>query len=102
MCRVPDSPEEVLIKGVDFSHLLPLLQSPSPHTGRQNSHGIIGEVGGAGVSGRQHVDVREPVGGLSSVPLTHQEDTECQQRREAGLPAGETKIMPVNPSESDL
>lgn len=73
---------------VDFSHRLPLLQSPPPRAARQSGHHVVGEVGGAGVGGGQHVDVGEPIGGLSQVALAHQEDAERHQGREAGLPAG--------------
>lgn len=90
---VPDSPEEVLIGGMDFSHCLPLLCGPPSHAGGQNGHDVIGETGGAGVSGGQHVDVGEPVGGLSSVPLAHQEDTERQQGRETAFPAAERTVV---------
>lgn len=72
------SPEKVFIRGVDFTHCLPLLLSFSLHTGGQHSHDFICEVGGAGVRSWQHVNVREPIRGFSSVAFTHQEDTQCQ------------------------
>lgn len=78
---------------MDFLHLLPLLEGLPLHTGRQNSKDVICEIGWAGVCGGQHVDVGEPLRGLCSVPLTHQEDAERQQGRDVGFPAVERKFV---------
>lgn len=83
------TPEKVFIRRVYFTHCLPLLPSLSLHTGRQNSHDFITEVGGAGVRSWQHVSVREPIRGFTSVAFTHQEDTESQERGEVVFPAGQ-------------
>lgn len=85
-----DSPEEVLVGGVEVSHHLPLLLSAPPNPRGQDSHHAVREIRGATVGLGEDVYVWEPIGGLASVPLAHQKDTKSHEGGRGGLPPAET------------
>lgn len=85
--------KKIPIGRVHFPHGVLLLQSLPPQSDGQESRRVARQIGGTRVGGGKGADVRGPVGVRSSVPLTHQEDAESQERRGAWLPADQTKVL---------